>query len=39
MAKLSILSEFLEFLRVRKKFWLAPIIFFSPFIWNIDCSY
>ena len=28
MAKLSILSEFLEFLKVRKKFWLAPIIFF-----------
>ena len=28
MSKLSILSEFVEFLRVRKKFWLAPIVFF-----------
>ncbi|MCA9732965.1 MAG: hypothetical protein H6696_00635 [Deferribacteres bacterium] len=28
MAKLSILVEFWEFMRERKKFWLAPIIFF-----------
>ena len=28
MSKLSILSEFWEFLKVRKKWWLAPIIFF-----------
>ena len=26
MSKLSILSEFWEFLTVRKKWWLAPII-------------
>jgi len=26
MAKTSILSEFWDFLKVRKKFWLAPII-------------
>ena len=26
MSKLSILSEFWGFLRVRKKFWLAPIV-------------
>jgi hypothetical protein len=26
MGKLNILSEFWGFLRVRKKFWLAPII-------------
>lgn len=26
MSKLSILVEFWEFLRVRKKFWLAPIV-------------
>ena len=28
MSKLSILSEFWEFLKVRKKFWLAPIVLF-----------
>jgi len=28
MAKFEILKEFWEFLRVRKKWWLAPIIFF-----------
>ena len=28
MSKLSILSEFWEFLTVRKKWWLAPIIIF-----------
>jgi len=28
MAKLSLLTEILEFLRVRKKWWLAPIIIF-----------
>ena len=28
MSKLSILLEFWEFLNVRKKFWLAPIVFF-----------
>ena len=26
MAKLTLLKEFWEFLKVRKKFWLAPII-------------
>ena len=26
--KLSILKEFWEFLKVRKKWWLAPIVFF-----------
>ncbi len=28
MSKLDILIEFLEFLQVRKKYWLAPIILF-----------
>ena len=28
MSKLSILMEFWDFLRVRKKWWLAPIIIF-----------
>ncbi len=28
MSKLSILSEFWDFLKVRKKWWLAPIVFF-----------
>ena len=28
MSKLSILREFWEFLRVRKKYWLAPIMIF-----------
>jgi hypothetical protein len=27
MSRLSILGEFWQFLRVRKKWWLAPIIF------------
>ena len=26
MGKISILKEFWDFLRVRKKFWLAPIV-------------
>ena len=26
MSKLSVLGEFWRFLRVRKKFWLAPIV-------------
>lgn len=26
MAKISIIKEFWEFMKVRKKFWLAPII-------------
>jgi hypothetical protein len=26
MSKLSIIAEFWQFLRVRKKYWLAPII-------------
>jgi len=26
MAKITVLKEFWDFLRVRKKFWLAPII-------------
>ena len=28
MSKISIIKEFWEFLKVRKKWWLAPIIFF-----------
>ena len=28
MSKLSILVEFWEFLKIRKKFWLFPIVFF-----------
>ena len=28
MSKVSILLEFWEFIKVRKKFWLAPIVFF-----------
>jgi len=28
MSKLSIISEFWEFLKERKKWWLAPIVFF-----------
>lgn len=28
MGKLSILREFWEFLKVRKKWWLAPIVIF-----------
>ena len=28
MSKISILAEFWDFLKVRKKFWLAPIVFF-----------
>jgi len=28
MSKLSILSEFLDFLKERKKWWLTPIIIF-----------
>ena len=28
MSKLSIVKEFWEFLKVRKKWWLAPIIIF-----------
>ncbi len=28
MSKLSILSELWQFLRIRKKWWLAPIIIF-----------
>ena len=28
MSKLSILSELLDFLKVRKKWWLAPILVF-----------
>jgi len=27
MAKLSILKEFWEFLKVRKRYWLAPVVF------------
>lgn len=27
MSKLSIISEFWAFMRVRKKWWLAPIVF------------
>ena len=28
MSKLSIISEFMLFLKVRKKWWLAPIVIF-----------
>lgn len=28
MSKLSIISEFWEFLKVRKKWWLTPIVLF-----------
>ncbi len=28
MSKLSILTEFWDFLKVRKKWWLGPIVFF-----------
>jgi len=28
MSRLSIIKEFLEFLRERKKWWLAPIVIF-----------
>jgi hypothetical protein len=28
MSKLEIFSEFWEFLKVRKKWWLTPVIFF-----------
>ncbi len=28
MGKLSILAEFWDFIRIRKKWWLAPIIIF-----------
>ena len=28
MSKITLLYEFWEFLRVRKKWWLAPIVFF-----------
>lgn len=28
MSKLSIIREFMDFLRVRKKLWLAPVVFF-----------
>jgi hypothetical protein len=28
MSKLSIVLEFWDFLKVRKKWWLAPIVFF-----------
>ena len=27
MGKISVLTQFWEFLRVRKKWWLAPIVF------------
>ena len=36
LSKISILLEFLEFLKVRKKWWLLPIIFFlALFGWLI----
>lgn len=28
MSKLSIIAEFWEFLKVRKKWWLAPVVIF-----------
>ncbi|MDY6863852.1 MAG: DUF5989 family protein [Thermodesulfobacteriota bacterium] len=27
LSKISIISEFWDFLKIRKKFWLAPILF------------
>jgi len=32
MSKVSIIKEFWEFMRVRKKFWLAPIVIMLFFI-------
>jgi len=32
MSKLSIVSEFWDFLKVRKKWWLLPIIIFLVFL-------
>ncbi|MBW2569609.1 MAG: hypothetical protein JRE47_09620 [Deltaproteobacteria bacterium] len=32
MSKLSIISEFWDFMKVRKKWWLAPIIIFLALI-------
>ncbi|HLD69537.1 MAG TPA: DUF5989 family protein [Candidatus Omnitrophota bacterium] len=32
MSKWSILKEFWEFLRVRKRFWLAPIVIILVFL-------
>jgi len=32
MSKLSIILEFWDFMKVRKKYWLAPIIIFLVFI-------
>jgi len=32
MSKMAIISEFWEFLRVRKKWWLAPIIIFMALL-------
>ena len=42
MSKLAIVKEFWSFLRVRKKWWLAPIVLFllllggmAPFIYSL----
>lgn len=32
MSKISIIAEFWEFLRVRKKFWLLPIVIMLLFL-------
>ncbi len=32
MSKMAIISEFWEFLKVRKKWWLAPIIIFMALL-------
>lgn len=32
MSKLSIVSEFWDFLKVRKKWWLAPIVIFMALL-------
>ncbi len=41
MSRLAIIKEFLEFLRERKKWWIAPIVIFAkgsalaPFIYSL----
>jgi hypothetical protein len=34
---MSFLKEFWEFLKVRKKYWLLPIIISFSIIWWINC--
>ena len=35
MSKISILIEFWEFIKNRKKWWLAPIVFFLVFLGSL----